>query len=130
MKDFNISEIVKVFEDALDKTHYEYNIEIKNFGKCIEISNENFIFDEDDLMFIWVRTLNMSDKCTAEIATIQLPESIRRRGILDNILNNLLKIDWLTKIGITGVSTAPMRNFCIKHDMKTINDRDYYIEKV
>jgi len=46
-----ITEIKSAFENVICKTRYEYRSDIKNFGKCIEISNEDFIFDMGDLLF-------------------------------------------------------------------------------
>ena len=123
-----ITEIKSVFENVICKTRYEYRSDIKNFGKCIEISNEDFIFDMDDLMFIWIRVLPIKEKYIVEIATIQLPEPIRRQGILTEIFNNLQKLSIISEIRITGVSTDAMNNWCIKHNMKNLSECDYTLK--
>ena len=124
----DINAIKKAFENVIDKTRYEYRSEIKNFGKCIEISNEDFIFDIDDSMFIWIRTLPIKGKYIVEIATIQLPEPIRRQGILTEIFNNLQKLSIISEIRITGVSTDAMNNWCIKHNMENLSECDYTLK--
>lgn len=126
----DIEKIKEIFQDCLDKTGYVYDITVENFGMCIKVSNEDIIFDMDDLMFVWVRTMPVKKKYIVEIATIQLPEQVRRRGTLTEIFNKLKKLSIISEIRITGVSTEPMRRFCKKHDMKTINMYDYYLEKL
>jgi len=122
----DIDIVKESFEKVLNKTRCEYKSEIKNFGQCIEISNKDFVFDLDEnCLFIWIRTLGNR----VEIATINLPESIRRIGILTEIINNLKEISSINEIAITGVSTEPMKNFCMKHGFISTNGYDFVLKK-
>jgi hypothetical protein len=122
----DLKQISRIFEIHLKERlnpDDKYEVTYPNFNKCIKISNVGNAGPGGSL-FIWVRLLYY-DKFIVDISNICLPEYIRRKGVLTNIINDLMKLDNVLEVKISGVSTEEMFRFCKKMNMKQVSQGDY-----
>ena len=126
----DIKQISQIFEthlkERLNPDDY-YEVTYPNFNKCIKISNVGSAGPGGSL-FIWIRLLYY-DKFIVDISNICLPEYIRRKGVLTDIINDLLELDTVLEVKISGVSTEEMTRFVQKMNMREVSFGDYTISK-
>lgn len=124
-----VVKIMDIFEESIIKRKYEdFCITFENFDRCIKVSNSKNVIDDNDLIFLWIRLIKRNNRYSVDISNITLPKSIRRKGIMTDIISKLNRLkDDVFEIRISGVCTEGMFLFCKKMNMDTYNNMDYFM---
>lgn len=122
----DIERIKKVIKKVLNKHKIKADISICNNYRAIMVCND--AENEDDILYIWIRILNIpnTNSYIIDISNICLPENKRRTGVFTNLYNELSKCKYVDKIRIISVCTYEMKNWCITNGLITYNDGNDY----
>ena len=125
--------IIKNLRDTVKQTGLNAVVEPVYNGRSISINNDATCERLDEHTTIWIRlfpdNFTSQNAYVAQLATVQLPLSKRRRGIFTTLCRRLNRCKYISKVVITGVSTVEMNSFCRKYNFECVSPCDFVVPK-
>lgn len=106
--------IIRLMSKVLPKEHNEFRVQYS--GRSVIVNGK------DTCTYIYIRVTYTDHGFIADIANIDLDESIQHKGIFTSIINELSKSRSISGIWVSSVLTEEMHNACKKLNMQ-VNKR-------